>query len=62
MQFSGVIPPVVCLLPSELRIGLKEQLLALPNLVNFKYRYFLKAFLLYGLSCAILATQFIASL
>jgi len=62
MQFSSVISPVVCLLPSELRIDLKEQLLALPNSVNFEYRYFLKAFLLYGLLCAISATHFMASL
>jgi hypothetical protein len=59
MQFSSVVPPIVCLLPSELRIDLKEQLLALSNLVNFEYRYILKAFLFYSLFCAILATHFL---
>jgi hypothetical protein len=62
MQFSSAIPPIVCLLPSELRLDLKEQLLTLPNLVNFEYRNFLKAFLFYGLFCAVIATHFIASL
>lgn len=42
MQFSRIVSPIVCLLPSELRIDLKEQLLTLTNLVNFEYRYFMK--------------------
>ena len=60
MQFSSVVPPIVCLLLSELRIDLKEQLLALSNLVDFEYRCISKTFLFYGLFCAILATHFIA--